>query len=55
MISPALASLLLPLIVGISILLTFIRRCDIAEGYWMEGGWFSVRNETMREDKGNQR
>jgi arsenical pump membrane protein len=38
MISPALAPLLLSLIVGISILLMLIRPCNIPEAYWIGGG-----------------
>jgi arsenical pump membrane protein len=38
MISPALAPLLLSLIVGISILLMLIRPCNIPEVYWIGGG-----------------
>ena len=38
MIAPAMAHVLLPLIVGISILLMLIRPKDIAEVYWISGG-----------------
>ena len=38
MISPALAHILLPMIVGTSILLMLIRPRNIAEVYWMSGG-----------------
>jgi arsenical pump membrane protein len=40
MISPALAHLLLPLIVGISILLMLIRPRNVPEVYWIGGGVF---------------
>ena len=38
MISPASAHVLLPIIVGVSILLMLIRPKNIAEVYWISGG-----------------